>query len=147
MLKYFFIEGLSFKEKKEIERRGMANSKHNWNTLFLGSNAVADAIASSYNTTKENVLQDTGNGTSVAVRLALGETQLVEETRKFLEENGVVLDAFNQPSEKRSNTVILVKNLPSDTKTHELREKFAVHGELGRVLMPRSGITGKILSQ
>lgn len=100
MLKYFFIEGLSFKEKKEIERRGMANSKHNWNTLFLGSNAVADAIASSYNTTKENVLQDTGNGTSVAVRLALGETQLVEETRKFLEENGVVLDAFNQPSEK-----------------------------------------------
>ncbi|KAK0097935.1 hypothetical protein PV326_012614 [Microctonus aethiopoides] len=137
-------EGLSFKEKKEIERRGMANSKHNWNTLFLGSNAVADAIASSYNTTKENVLQDTGNGTSVAVRLALGETQLVEETRKFLEENGVVLDAFNQPSEKRSNTVILVKNLPSDTKTHELREKFAVHGELGRVLMPPSGITALV---
>ena len=34
----------------------IAGSSHNWNTLFLGSNAVADAIAKAYNTTKENVL-------------------------------------------------------------------------------------------
>lgn len=44
------------------------------------------------------MLDDGGKGSSVAVRLALGETQLVEETRKFLEENGVQLDAFNQVS-------------------------------------------------
>lgn len=34
--------------------------------------------------------------TSAAVRLALGETQLVAETRKFLETNGVYLDAFSK---------------------------------------------------
>lgn len=31
---------------------------------------------------------------SVAVRLALGETQLVAETKQFLLENGIQLDAF-----------------------------------------------------
>lgn len=35
---------------------------------------------------------------SAAVKLALGETQLAQNTRDFLEENGVCLDAFNQVS-------------------------------------------------
>lgn len=39
---------------------------------------------------------------NAAVRLALGETQIVHETREFLESNGVKLDAFN-----RVNTSIL----------------------------------------
>ncbi|XP_063989754.1 probable RNA-binding protein 19 [Diachasmimorpha longicaudata] len=136
--------GLTFKEKKELERKATANSSHNWNTLFLGQNTVVEAIASTYNTTKDKVLEDGGKGTSVAVRLALGETQLVAETRKFLEENGVQLDAFNQASDKRSKTIILVKNLPPGTKAYELREKFQVHGEVGRVVMPPSGVTALI---
>lgn len=32
-----------------------AGSSHNWNTLFLGSNAVADLIASTYKISKEKV--------------------------------------------------------------------------------------------
>lgn len=32
------------------------HSSHNWNTLFLGTSAVADAIAQKYNTTKSKVL-------------------------------------------------------------------------------------------
>lgn len=35
-------------------------------------------------------------GADVAVRLALGETQIVSDTRQFLLDNGVSLDAFNQ---------------------------------------------------
>ncbi|KAG8037374.1 hypothetical protein G9C98_005584 [Cotesia typhae] len=126
-------EGLSYKEKKELKKKGTANSSHNWNTLFLGQNAIADAIASTYNTTKEKVLEDGGKGTSVAVRLALGETQLVEQTRKFLEENGVRLEAFNQPPDKRSTTIFLVKNLPAMTTVQELREIFAKHGVIALV--------------
>lgn len=30
-------------------------SSHNWNTLFMGPNAVADAIAQKYNATKSQV--------------------------------------------------------------------------------------------
>lgn len=35
---------------------------------------------------------------SVAVRVALGETQLVQEVRSFLIDNGVSLDSFSQVS-------------------------------------------------
>jgi len=34
----------------------LPSSSHNWNTLFLGTSAVADAIAEKYNTTKSQVL-------------------------------------------------------------------------------------------
>ncbi|XP_012282363.1 probable RNA-binding protein 19 isoform X2 [Orussus abietinus] len=138
-------DGLSYKDKKDLKDKATANSTHNWNTLFLGQNAVADAIAARYNTTKEKVLEDGGKkGTSVAVRLALGETQLVEDTRKFLEENGVHLDAFNQSASKRSKTVILIKNLPVNTEKQEIREKFVRFGELGRVVMPPMGVTALV---
>lgn len=33
---------------------------------------------------------------SVAVRMALGETQIVQETRQFLLDNAVSLDSFSQ---------------------------------------------------
>lgn len=135
---------LTYKQKKELKAKTTAGSSHNWNTLFLGQNAVADAIATTYNTTKENVLEDGSKGLSAAVKLALGETQLVQDTKNFLEENGVCLDAFNQPSNERSKTVILVKNLPAATPAQEIRQLFARYGELGRVVMPPSGITALV---
>lgn len=137
-------KGLTYKQKKELKDKATAGSSHNWNTLFLGQNAVADAIAATYNTSKEKVLEDGTKGMSAAVKLALGETQLVQDTKNFLEENGVCLDAFNQPSSKRSSTVILVKNLPASTPAKEIRELFAKHGELGRIVMPPSGITALV---
>ncbi|XP_043513852.1 probable RNA-binding protein 19 [Frieseomelitta varia] len=135
---------LTYKKKKELKTKMTAGSSHNWNTLFLGQNAVADTIAAVYNTTKEKVLEDGSKDLSAAVKLALGETQLVQDTKKFLEENGVCLDAFNQPSNKRSKTVILVKNLPAATPAREIRQLFARHGELGRIVMPPSGITALV---
>ena len=39
-------------------------SSHNWNTLFLGTSAVADAIAGKYNTTKSQVLDHVSDTTS-----------------------------------------------------------------------------------
>lgn len=49
---------------------------------------------------------------SVAVRVALGETQLVQEVRRFLLDNGVSLDSFSQVGAHRLGTA-------------------AAHGELG----------------
>lgn len=136
-------EGLDFKKKKALLLKKMATSSHNWNTLFLGQNAVTDLIAATYNTTKEQVLDDSGKG-SVAVRLALGETQIVSETKKFLLDNGVQLDAFNKPSSQRSKKVILIKNLPAKTSAPEIRELFEPHGVLGRVILPPSGVTAVV---
>ncbi|XP_014480667.1 PREDICTED: probable RNA-binding protein 19 [Dinoponera quadriceps] len=137
-------ENLTYKQKKELEMKKTASSSHNWNTLFLGQNAVVDAIANIYNTTKEKVLEDESRGMSAAVKLALGETQIAHDTKAFLEENGVCLDAFNQAPKERSRSTILVKNLPALTKSDDIREMFARHGELGRVILPPSGVTALV---
>lgn len=55
---HFFVDvkdKSSFKTKKLQTLKAEAGSSYNWNTLFLGQNAVADVMASTYNTSKENV--------------------------------------------------------------------------------------------
>ncbi|KAJ8922208.1 hypothetical protein NQ315_004145 [Exocentrus adspersus] len=133
-------ESSNFKKKKSAKQKAQAGSSHNWNSLFLGHDAVAEVIADTYGTTKEAVVGPEGKG-SAAVRLALGETQIVAQTRKYLEQEGVILDAFSSVGAKRSKTVILVKNLPSKTERKELGDIFKKHGEIGRVILPPSGIT------
>ncbi|XP_068166711.1 probable RNA-binding protein 19 [Antennarius striatus] len=133
----------SYKRQKDAKSKASSSSSHNWNTLFLGTSAVADAIAEKYNTTKSQVLDHESKG-SIAVRMALGETQIVQETRQFLVDNNVSLDSFSQAAAPRSTTVILVKNLPAGVTVSELEELFSPHGSLGRVLLPPSGLTGII---
>ncbi|NXX36963.1 RBM19 protein, partial [Nicator chloris] len=133
-------ESSSYKKRKEAKDKANSASSHNWNALFVGTNAVADAMAQKYNASKSQVL-DAESRDSVAVRVALGETELVQEIRRFLVENGVSLDSFSQAAGERSKTVILVKNLPAGTSALELEELFGKHGGLGRVLLPEGGIT------
>ncbi|XP_066520410.1 probable RNA-binding protein 19 [Hoplias malabaricus] len=130
----------SYKRQKDAKDKAASGSSHNWNTLFLGTSAVADAIAEKYNTTKSQVLDHESKG-SLAVRMALGETQIVQETRQFLLDNGVSLDSFSQAAGERSKSVILVKNLPSGVQVKDLEDLFAPHGSLGRVLLPPAGLT------
>ncbi|KAF7661994.1 hypothetical protein LDENG_00248920 [Lucifuga dentata] len=130
----------SYKHQKDAKNKALSSSSHNWNTLFLGTSAVADAIAEKYNTTKSQVLDHESKG-SVAVRMALGETQIVQETRQFLLDSGVCLDSFSQAAAARSTTVILVKNLPAGVEASELEVLFSPHGSLGQVLLPPSGLT------
>ena len=85
----------SFKSKRDAKKKSLSSHDHNWNTLFLGMNAVADVMADQYNTTKGSILDD-ASSRSLAVRMALGETQVVTETRKFLVSEGVRLDVFGQ---------------------------------------------------
>ncbi|MBZ3886595.1 putative RNA-binding protein 19 [Sciurus carolinensis] len=132
--------GSSYKKKKASKDKASSSSSHNWNTLFMGPNAVADAIAQKYSATKSQVFDHETKG-SVAVRVALGETQLVQEVRRFLLDNGVSLDSFSQAAAERSKTVILAKNLPAGTLAAELRETFGRFGSLGRVLLPEGGVT------
>ncbi|NXC45269.1 RBM19 protein, partial [Penelope pileata] len=133
-------ESSSYKKQKEAKDKTNSASSHNWNTLFVGTNAVADAIAQKYNAAKSQVL-DHESRDSVAVRVALGETELVQEIRQFLLENGVSLDSFSQVTGERSKNVILVKNLPASTSPAELEAIFGKYGSLGRVLLPAGGIT------
>ena len=98
----------------------------------------------------------------------MGETQIVEDTKKFLEEEGIHLpvniyafkvvqnhqsyiyvdiyydlfiyfQAFNKPPTLRSKTIILAKYLPALTPPEEIRDLFCNYGVLGRLVMPPSG--------
>ena len=80
---------------------------------------------------------------NAAVKLALAETHIINETKAYLESHGVLLDSFSTLAGsgrvRRSDTVILVKNIPYGTSAETIREMFGAHGELSRVLIPPAG--------
>lgn len=108
-------------------------------TALIQSDAVASSIASRLNVSKSDILNPESSTTSPAVKLALAETHVIVETKKYLEEQGVDLEAFTRPRAVRSQTAILVKNIPYGTSVDELREVFSGHGRLKRLLMPPAG--------
>ncbi|XP_068158437.1 probable RNA-binding protein 19 [Drosophila tropicalis] len=135
---------LSFKQKKALKLKKSAQKPIGWNTLFLGANAVADILAKQFKTSKEHILDTSQGGSSAAVRLALGETQIVTEMKQFLEQEGVRLSAFDGVNQKRSKTVIVAKNLPAGTEVSELTPVFSRFGPIGRIVLPPSGVTALI---
>ena len=136
--------GSSYKKQKaKQQQKTVSHSGHRWNALFLGANAVVDAMADQYSTAK-SVILDTDTDQSIAVRMALGETQLVAETKEFLEENGVKLDVFDQQRPKRSKSIILVKNLPFGTPSSELTKLFSKYGTINRLVLPPYGVSALV---
>ncbi|GAB5591932.1 Multiple RNA-binding domain-containing protein 1 [Umbelopsis nana] len=122
----------SIKKQKDSQRKAQAGSDFNWNSLFMSGDAIAASIADRLGVSKADVLNPEAD--NQAVRLALAETQIITETKEFFDKHGIVLDAFSK--KERSDTVILVKNIPYGTSEDELRSLFGKHGDLGRVLLP-----------
>ena len=137
------LQGSSYKTNKLRKAKSESSKSHNWNTLFLGANAVVDAIADKYSVDKSEVL-NSGSSESSAVRLALGETQLVAETRAFMEGKGVQLEMFGNNKYKRSKTIILVKNLPYATTESELVQLFEPFGQLSQTVLPPAGVSALV---
>ncbi|XP_054155032.1 probable RNA-binding protein 19 [Oppia nitens] len=151
----------SFKKQKLKDRKSQSQSSHQWNSLFINQNAVADIMAKKFKVNKSDLLADTNTRDSIAVRMALGETQIINDMRRFLLENGVQLKAFSgtgdgggdttdgqqPPPQPRSTTVILVKNLPASTEPQEIRELFAKSGLVHRVILPPYGVTAIVEMQ
>ncbi|CAJ0584814.1 unnamed protein product, partial [Mesorhabditis spiculigera] len=124
--------GASYKtEKQKKLKDGSTKATHSWNALFLGPNAIADTLAEKLGKEKRD--------------LALAETRLVQQTREFLLENGVKLDAFSRPSSKRSTKVMLVKNLPIGVEAEELERMFSSKGDCQKILLPESSVTAIVV--
>lgn len=76
------------------------------------------------------------------MRIALGETQVIAETKKALMNAGVNVSSLEEFSAgkidgpKRSNHVFLVKNLPYDSSEGELAKMFGKFGSLDKVILP-----------
>ncbi|GJJ68797.1 multiple RNA-binding domain-containing protein 1 [Entomortierella parvispora] len=123
---------LSIKKQRELKKKGQSGMDFNWNSLYMNSDAIAASIADRLNVSKADILNPDAD--NMGVRLAVAETKIIMETKQFLEEEGINVDAFGK--KERSDTVILVKNIPYSTTEEELQELFGSHGDLGRVLMP-----------
>jgi multiple RNA-binding domain-containing protein 1 len=93
------------------------------------------SISSRLGVDKSTLLDPTSP--DAAVKQALAETHVIQETKSYFAENGVDLEAFK--SKKRGDTAILVKNFPFGTTPDELRKLFEEHGKVVRFLMPPSG--------
>ena len=137
---------MTHKMKKELERQKDAGNSTGWNASFIRGDAVVDNLASRLGLDKGAILNvKDGSSGDAAVRLALGETQVIEENRKYFEKHGVdigglvSLKSEKGGAAKRSSNVILVKNLPFDTSQDELSKVFnAVGGNKPQVLLPPS---------
>lgn len=84
-----------------------------------------------------------GEDANAAVKLALAETHVIEETKKYFEDEGIVLESFS-PKVPRSQTTILVKNIPFGTTILTLSDLFAPHGTIKKILLPPAGTLGVV---
>lgn len=108
---------------------------------------MASSIADRMNISKADILNPdvTSDMSSAAVKLALAETHIIQETKSYLESEGINLSSFSSlfsggsGRPRRSPTSILVKNIPYGTTEDQIRELFEPHGELNRVLVPPAG--------
>ena len=102
---------------------------------------MVSSVADRMKISKSDILNPESE--NAAVKLALAETHIINETKAHLESNGVLLDSFSTLAGsgriRRSDTVILVKNIPYGTSAETIREMFEAHGELNRVLIPPAG--------
>ncbi len=76
------------------------------------------------------MLDTTESGGELAVRLAIGETQIISDNKTYLAEHGIDISVLesatsSEKATKRSNNTILIKNLPHDTNAEELESMFS----------------------
>lgn len=160
----------SLKDERNSKRKATAGREFNWSMLYMNvrfffsmtfcdtsfkailmiiiniqSDAVASSIADRMSIPKSVILNPEGSDENAAVKLALAETHIINETKTYLESQGVILSAFSSSSNssssriRRSDTVILVKNIPYGTSIEDIKGMFEAYGDLERVLVPPAG--------
>lgn len=106
---------------------------------------MAASVADRMGISKSELLSADPSTSSVssAVKLALAETHVIAETKQYFADAGLNIDSL-QPKTPRSQTVILVKNIPYGTTIHTLTDLFAGFGETTRILLPPAGTIGVV---
>ncbi|KAG7151242.1 Multiple RNA-binding domain-containing protein 1 like [Verticillium longisporum] len=131
----YSLSRLPLKVQQRVRKKAEASTNtFNWNALYMSQNAINTSVASRLGVSKSDLLDPTD--ASAAVKQAVAETSVIQETKAYFLANGVDLNALK--SQKRGDSTILVKNFPHGTTLEELRTLFAEHGTVLRVLMPPS---------
>ena len=146
----------SFKQAREDARVDAARSgkdEHAQNTMYLGADAVAGAMASQLGVSKSELLgTERGESGNAAVRIAMAEATLQAEIKQFFKENGIDLERIEEAKAsmaakttagkraRLTRKAFLVKNLPSGTKEHQLEQVFGKFGTLDRLALAPSSL-------
>jgi multiple RNA-binding domain-containing protein 1 len=140
--------GYKAQHAKQLKSTAGTN-KAAWNSLFMRSDTVAEAVAAHFGVNKSELLDR--EAADVAVRLALGETHVIAETKRALGEAGVVVQILEEAAAEagsgsgsgsggkvvRSDIAMLVKNLPYSSNEEELLSMFETNGgPVARFILP-----------
>ena len=132
----FELAKLPLKKRKAIKRKSEASrTNFGWNSLYMNPDTVLTTVATELGVSKAELLDPTS--TDAAVRQALAETDVIERTKKSLQQNGVRLDAFENKA--RDDEVVLLKNFPIGITSDELRELLTPFGSIVRLVLPTTG--------
>ena len=128
----------SYKKTKYQQLKDNYNNETNWNYLFLNQNAVVDTIATRLNIPKSEILNK--DNADLAVQIAAMETSIINETKEWLQTQGINLDVLKGKRNDcvRSKTVIFVKNISTRTTKDNLEKIFSRFGSLVRFLISPS---------
>ncbi|KAK2960510.1 putative nucleotide/nucleic acid binding protein [Blattamonas nauphoetae] len=138
----------SFKQKRLKQLKASTMSEAAMNTLFIPTDTAVAAASSLHGMTSAGVYgldeMKGGDGSNAAVRAALAEAEVVNDTRTYLEKEGVVMDHLSLSVDKeatkvkRSDRILLIKGLSFDSDASELERMFqtASNGTLTRFIMP-----------
>ena len=134
----FALAKLPLKKQNLIRKKMESASKSfNWNSLYMSQDAVNTSVAERLGVSKSEMLDPTS--ADGAVKQAIAETNVIQETKAYFAAHGVDVDAFKTAKRGQASTSILVKNFPFGTSMEELRGLFEVHGTVLKVLMPPGG--------
>ncbi|KAI5426732.1 hypothetical protein KIW84_032237 [Lathyrus oleraceus] len=132
----------TLKQRREEERKAAEASGDTraWNSLFMRPDTVVENIARKYGVSKSDLMDREAD--DLAVRIALGETQVISETKNAFKKAGVNVESLEELTKgkvegvKRSNHVLLAKNLPYGSTESELAKMFGKFGSLDKIILP-----------
>ncbi|KAK7320975.1 hypothetical protein VNO77_30986 [Canavalia gladiata] len=141
----------TLKQQREEKRKAAEASGDTraWNSLFMRSDTVVENISRKYGVSKGDLLDREAN--DLAVRIALGETQVISETKQAFKNAGVNVESLEELANnkidglKRSNHVLLVKNLPYGSTEDELANMFGKFGNLDKIILPPTKILALVV--
>ncbi|XP_042427118.1 multiple RNA-binding domain-containing protein 1-like [Zingiber officinale] len=140
------LKQLRQEQRKASEASGDTRA---WNALFMRQDTVVEHIARKHGIRKSDLLDNEAN--DLAVRVALAETHVIAETKKALSNAGVNIKALEEfaskkaENSKRSNHVILVKNLPYTSNEGDLAGMFGKYGSLNKVVLPPTRVLALVV--
>lgn len=132
----FTLTKLPLKKQKAIRHRKEAlSSSFSWNSLYMNPDAVLASVADRLGVSKSEVLDPTS--ADAAVKQALAETNTIRDTKDYLQNNGVSVNAFKNTG--RDDRTVLLKNFSFGTTSDEIRGLLEPFGKVARLVLPPTG--------